>query len=510
MKANYISKKNMNSDLHLICEYEEALGNVCNVLFSFDVSGNLLSWYNPAEELFGCHREEVVGKSVRTLWTENKQSIADNMLDVAFNGAATYEFVNDSPISRTSASQIITTIPVKDQSSRVIGATCVSDYLTHSKKFLQTVLDGIEDSIKIVDREFNIILYNEKAAKGQNGSQRTLIGKKCYKEFWNNNEPCSHCVTRRCFETNKPQQTMDTYLLQEKKQYMEFFSFPIKNEEGTTVYVIEFERDITKRKELERKKEKQRGELREIVRELQLAYKEIQSMQSKLLHAEKLASVGQITSCLAHELDSPLTTISGYCELIEEDLKDENILSKLEIISNQVARCQKTIRGVLEYSRKSKDIKTFQDINIIIKKTISLMEYVLKVNRIRVVLDLDNNVPLVNVRGNQMQQVFFNLLRNAIDSMPDGGEIKISSFKKDSKTLQLTFKDTGHGMSQAEQKSIFEPFFTTKGPGKGTGLGLSICSDIVRSHGGKITVESREGEGASFITILPINCELIG
>ncbi|MDR4505997.1 MAG: ATP-binding protein [Candidatus Scalindua sp.] len=499
----------MNSDLHLIYDYEEALGNVCNVLFSFDVSGNLLSWHDSAEELFGYLREKVAGKNVQTLWPQKKHPIADNMVDVLLNGAATYEFVNETPISGKSASQTITTIPIRDQSSKVIGATCVSAYMTHSKKFLQSVLDGIEDSIKIVDRDFNIILYNEKAAKEKNGTVKTLIGKKCYKEFWSNNEPCSHCVTRRCFETNKPQQTTDTYLLKEKKKYMEFFSFPIKNESGKTVYVIEFERDITEREELEQKKEKQREELGKIVRELQLAYKEIQSMQNKLLHAEKLASVGQITSCLAHELDSPLTTISGYCELIEEDIQDENTLSRLEIISNQVTRCQKTIRGVLDYARKSKDIKTFQDINTLIKKTISLMGYVLKVNRIRVVLDLDDNLPRVHVQENQMQQVFFNLLRNAIDSMPDGGEIAISSFKKDGKNLQLTVKDTGHGVSEAEQKSIFEPFFTTKDPGKGTGLGLSICTDIVRSHGGNITVESRKGEGASFIIILPVNNEKI-
>ncbi len=499
----------MSSNLRLIYGYEEALRSVCNILFSFDVSGNVLSWYNSAEVIFGYQKEEIIGKSIRTLWPDDRQSIVINILDMVLNGAVKYEFVPETPVSSTSESQIITTIPVKDPSSKVIGATCISEYVTHSKKFLQSVLDGIEDSIKIVDRDFNIILYNESAIKGQNGTKKMLIGKKCYEEFWNNKTPCSHCVTGKCFEDNKPQQTMDTYIVEGEKRYMEFFSFPIKNELGKTVYTIEFERNITERMVLEQKREKQREELGEIVRELQLAYKEIQSMQSKLLHAERLASVGQITSCLAHELDSPLTTISGYCELIAENLRDKNELSRLGIIANQVTRCQKTIRGVLDYSRTSKDIKAFHDINTLIKNTISLMEYVLKVNRINVVLDLDNNLPLVNVQENQMQQVFFNLLRNAIDSMPDGGEIKISSFKKDCETLQLIFKDTGHGISETIQKSIFEPFFTTKEPGKGTGLGLSICSDIVRSHGGEITVESGKGEGASLITTIPLNDEKI-
>ncbi|MEE9260712.1 MAG: ATP-binding protein, partial [Candidatus Scalindua sediminis] len=217
-------------------------------------------------------------------------------------------------------------------------------------------------------------------------------------------------------------------------------------------------------------------------------------------------SIGQITSCLAHELDSPLTTISGYCELLEEDLKDEKALSRLTIITNQVLRCQKTIREILDFSRKSRGIKTLQDINTLIKNTIPLMEYVLKVNKIRINLNLDDKIPPVSVDENQMQQVFFNLLRNSIDAMPNGGEIKISSiFKQNTNTLELSFDDTGDGIPEADMNSIFEPFFTTKAPGKGTGLGLNICIDIMKNHGGDIFVKSNEGKGTSFIVFLPVN-----
>jgi signal transduction histidine kinase len=219
-----------------------------------------------------------------------------------------------------------------------------------------------------------------------------------------------------------------------------------------------------------------------------------------------LASIGQITSCLAHELDSPLTTISGHCELLEEDLKNEKALSRLTVITNQVLRCQKTIREILDFSRKSRGIKTLQDINTLIKNTISLMEHVLKVNKIRINLNLDDKIPQVSVDENQMQQVFFNLLRNSIDAMPNGGEIKISSiFKQDTNTLELSFDDTGYGIQKADMNSIFEPFFTTKEPGKGTGLGLNICIDIMKNHGGDIFVKSNEGKGTSFKVFLPVN-----
>ncbi|MBO1223504.1 MAG: PAS domain-containing protein [Candidatus Scalindua sediminis] len=381
-----------------------------------------------------------------------------------------------------------------------------SNDMIQSEKFLQSVLDGIEDSIRIVDRDFNIVFLNEMAVKRAGNSGKNMIGGKCYEESWNNSKPCPHCATWKCFESDKPQQSLTTYKLNGSERYLELLSFPIKNDVGKTIYAIEFERDITERKNLEQEREEQRKELSERVQELKLAYKELQSIHNQLLQAEKLASIGQITSCLAHELDSPLTTISGHCELLEEDLKNEKALSRLTVINNQVLRCQKTIREILDFSRKSRGIKTLQDINTLIKNTISLMEHVLKVNKIQINLNLDDKIPQVSVDENQMQQVFFNLLRNSIDAMPDGGEIKISSiFKQDTNTLELSFDDTGYGIQKADMNSIFEPFFTTKAPGKGTGLGLNICIDIMKNHGGDIFVKSNEGKGTSFIVFLPVN-----
>jgi PAS domain S-box-containing protein len=399
------------------------------------------------------------------------------------------------------------------QLKNTLKNVCKVNIDTHSssdviqgEKFLQSVLDGIKDPIKIVDRDFNIVFLNEMAVKRTGNTGKNMIGGKCYVESWNNSKPCSHCATWKCFESDKPQQSLTTYKLNGSERYLELLSFPIKNDVGKTIYAIEFERDITERKKLEQEREEQRKELSERVQELKLAYKELQSTQSKLLQAEKLASIGQITSCLAHELDSPLTTISGHCELLEEDLKDEKALSRLTIITNQVLRCQKTIREILDFSRKSRGIKTLQDINALIKNTIPLMEYVLKVNKIRINLNLDDKIPQVSVDENQMQQVFFNLLKNSIDAIPHGGEIKISSiFKQDTNTLELSFDDTGDGIPEADLNCIFDPFFTTKEPGKGTGLGLNICIDIIKNHGGGIFVKSNEGKGANFIVILPVN-----
>ncbi len=493
-------------NLSLINQFEETLKNFCNILFSLNEDGRIVSWYSSAEYLFERDREQVIGQKVNILWPEHKQSVANKILNVIHNGKAKSEFEIESPHDTSIELQVFSTIPIKDQNSKIVGAICASKGITQSKKFLQSVLDGIEDSIKIVDRDFNIVMLNKMATRKRGNSEKNLVGEKCYQEFWNNNNPCSHCATWKCFETNEPHQSMTTYELNGSKRYLELFSFPIKNDIGKTIYAIEFERDVTEKNNLELEREVQRKELGERVRELRFAYKEIQSIHSQLLQAEKLASIGQITSCLAHEIDSPLTTISGYCELLEGDLKDERALSRLKIISSQVLRCQKTIREILDFSRKSKGTKTLQDINELIKGTISLMEYVLKVNKIRVGLNLDNEIPQINVEENQIQQVFFNLLKNSVDAMPQGGEIKISSiFKKNTNSLELSFADTGHGIPKKDMNCIFGPFFTTKESGKGTGLGLNICFDIIKDHAGSIIVKSEEGKGTCFIVALPVN-----
>jgi two-component system NtrC family sensor kinase len=192
--------------------------------------------------------------------------------------------------------------------------------------------------------------------------------------------------------------------------------------------------------------------------------------------------------------------------LLEESLQDEKDLSRLTIITDQVLRCQKIIREILDFSRKSRGIKTLQDINTLIKNTVSLMEYVLKVSKIQISLNLDDKIPQVSVDENQMQQVFFNLLKNSTDAMPRGGEIKVSSvFAQNTNTLELSFDDTGCGIPKADLDCIFEAFFTTKEPGRGTGLGLNICADIIKKHGGNMFVESDEGKGTSFRVALPVN-----
>ena len=375
-----------------------------------------------------------------------------------------------------------------------------------SERFLQTALDGIQDCINIVDKDFKIIFMNEAASQRAGKKRQMLVGNKCYAELWKESSPCKSCVTGKVFETGKPQQTITWEIgLDGKKFYLEKFAFPIVDKDGKVEYAVEIFRDITERKLLEEDREQQRLELGKRVREIRHAYEELKSMQNQLLQAEKMASLGLLASGLAHELDTPLATISGYCELLAEDIHDERLLDRIKIISEQIIKCQKTIRNLLDFSRKSNCEKKLCNIHHLINNTLLLVEHRLKIHKINLHKTFDDRIPPLLVDGNQIQQVILNLVNNAVDALPQGGDIFVETrLNMEAKSIEVVFEDNGIGISSEDQNRVFAPFFTTKEPGKGTGLGLSICNNIFSAHNGKIALESRIGNGTRFVVSLPI------
>lgn len=373
------------------------------------------------------------------------------------------------------------------------------------ERFLQAALDGIQDYINIVDRDFKVIFVNKAASQIAGKERQLLLGNKCYTELWKESAPCKDCVTGRVFETGKSQQTITETDCNGKKFYLEKFAFPIIGKDGNTEYAVEIFRDITERRVLEKDREQQRLELGKRVRELRHAYEELKSMQNQLLQAEKMASIGLLASSIAHELDTPLATISGYCELLMEDIHEDRLLGRLRIISEQITKCQKTIRNLLDFSRKSNCEKKTCNIHHLMNNTLLLVEHRLKIHKIHLHKTFNTTIPPLFIDENQIQQVILNLVNNAIDALPQGGDIFIETrLHTETKSIEVVFEDNGVGISGEDQKRVFSPFFTTKEPGKGTGLGLSICNNIISAHNGKIALESRTGSGVRVVVSLPV------
>jgi two-component system NtrC family sensor kinase len=232
-------------------------------------------------------------------------------------------------------------------------------------------------------------------------------------------------------------------------------------------------------------------------------------LQQQLLTSEKLASIGLLSAGVAHEINTPLTGISSYIQMLQKKLTDTHYAQILEKVETQTDRVARIIKNLLAFARSPAEA-SFQpvDLKSSLEEILSLIDYKLKNMNIRLVLELAP-VPPVYAQGERLQQVFINIILNALDAMPGGGELRIRLTTEDGRQV-VRISDTGTGIKPEHRSRIFDPFFTTKGVGKGTGLGLSISYAIVKEHDGRIDVQSEIGRGSTFTITLPVGRDRAG
>ncbi|HBH61027.1 MAG TPA: hypothetical protein DDX85_04655 [Nitrospiraceae bacterium] len=233
---------------------------------------------------------------------------------------------------------------------------------------------------------------------------------------------------------------------------------------------------------------------------------EKKKMEEQLLHSSKLASIGRLTAGISHEIGNPLASISSLVQELRAQKLDSEEEKKftetsLKTINSHIERIVNIVRSLGDFARISSSEKTVTGISDILNRTINLISYDKRFKDIKLKLDIDE-IPPFKLNPDQMQQMFFNLILNALDAMPGGGSLTIS-MKQAGRFIEILFKDTGTGIDKTALDRIFDPFYTTKTPGKGTGLGLSICYGIIKDHNGTINVKSGKGEGTEFIIRLP-------
>jgi len=220
-----------------------------------------------------------------------------------------------------------------------------------------------------------------------------------------------------------------------------------------------------------------------------------------------LASVGELASGVAHELNNPLTGIIGFAELLLDKDVPGDIKEDLKIIHREAQRTSRVVRNLLTFARKHEPAKQTVNLNCIIQKVLEIRAYEQKVNNIQVNTRFAPDLPEILADGFELQQVFLNIIINAEYFMIEahGRGVFTITTEKVGDIIRASFADDGPGVSKENLGHLFDPFFTTKEVGKGTGLGLSICHGIVAEHGGRIYAESELGKGATFIVELPIN-----
>jgi len=248
---------------------------------------------------------------------------------------------------------------------------------------------------------------------------------------------------------------------------------------------------------------------------------QLEDAQAQLIQSEKLSAIGQLAAGVAHELNNPLGGILGYAQFTLEKLhkNDPSKTSRKEIdsyiryvtdIEVQARRCKTIVQNLLRFSRSSRAVE-FEDVDInrAIEETLTFVEHQLRINQIGLKVELAPKVPIIQGNMGQLQQVFTNLIINAMHASQANSTITIGTrfspaLGEFGGTVEVTVADEGSGIAPQDLKKIFEPFFTTKEVGKGTGLGLSVSYGIVKEHGGEISVKSKLGKGSVFTIVLPL------
>ncbi len=263
--------------------------------------------------------------------------------------------------------------------------------------------------------------------------------------------------------------------------------------------------------ELTRRIETATSELAKRNEELRLLNEALFESQRQLSHSEKLAAVGQVTATMAHQIGTPLNSISGYIQLI---LQDGNLQSKdqgrLKIIESQLDRLADSVKNLLSFTQQPRPQLKSLEVNEVLEELIHLSEPWFLARNVKLAKHFSPNLPPILGDPTHLQTLFLNLITNALDAMPKGGVLTIKTRQrlppppsKEERWLDIAVTDTGIGITEESKKRIFEPFFTTKKMGEGTGLGLAICEKIIKEHSGRIEIESEVGKGSTFLISLP-------
>jgi two-component system NtrC family sensor kinase len=231
---------------------------------------------------------------------------------------------------------------------------------------------------------------------------------------------------------------------------------------------------------------------------------ELKTAQEQLVHSTKMAAIGELSANVAHEINNPLTSVLGYTTHLLKTLDIPEAPRKvLGIMEQETLRARKIIRNLLDFARQRPAWLQPEDIMLPLRETVSLIQGLADASSVRIHEEYPSEPYLVNIDHNEIKQVFINVVNNALQAMPQGGELRIRLEQAGENDIVAAVADTGVGIAPDHLSRIFEPFFSTKDNGGGTGLGLSISYRIIQNHGGRIETESTVGHGTIFRIYLP-------
>ncbi len=376
--------------------------------------------------------------------------------------------------------------------------------LNAEKTFSNLLIQQSTTAIVVINTDFTIVYANDAYLKTVKMAKNMVIGAHCYEISHGINTPCSSafpgvkCPMLETLRTGKDVHVIHDHPRPDgQRMYCALTTYPIKNDAGEVTQVIEFWQDVTA----------------DFSDRLNKKTKEFESNIQKMIQEDRMISLGKLAASVAHEINNPIQGLLTFCGYMldvlsagppaEESLKE--FKRHLQLMSTELERLGSIVSGLLSFARESGVEHTHVDVNEVLNAALSLTRHKMKLADIRLTTELYPTPITLEGDVNQLQQCFLNLIFNAIDSMPEGGELTVTSrMDGTAKKAWVRIRDTGYGIPEEVKNNLFDPFFTTKDVGKGTGLGLSIVYGVVKNHRGTIKVDSREGEGTAFTLTFPV------
>ncbi len=343
-----------------------------------------------------------------------------------------------------------------------------------AKREWEQSVDAIEEAISLVDADGRILRVNQTLANWLNTPAPQLLGQACCRVLDNCTQPPAHCPHAQLMAARDK-----IYRSEIQSEHLgktlHFTSYPLFDAEHQFVGAVNVLKDISVERDL----------------------------QAQLIQSEKMAATGRLAASIAHEINNPLQGIQGCLELAHNFRGDGDKQERyLSLAKGEVDHLVATVQRMLDFYRPAKGTRTFQELEGLLQDVLALSANRVQSAKVRVEFEPGSNLPTVQVVGNQIKQVFLNLILNAVESMPEGGTLRIQARRQED-GVAIQFHDTGTGIAPEHIDKIFEPFFTTKP--SGTGLGLGVSHNIVAHHGGRLTVASALGRGSTFTVWLPEN-----
>jgi len=381
--------------------------------------------------------------------------------------------------------------------------TSAEEQLVFEKNFSDFLIQQSTAAIVILNTDFEIVETNDPYLKAVNKSKEDVIGRYCYETSHGYGVPCSSSrPDMKCPLVETLRTGRSAHVIHEHPEpgghfkFCNLVTYPLKNQNGEIYRIIEVWRDISE----------------------QLSYrwdkrvKELKSDLQKLVQEDRMISLGKLAASCSHEINNPIQGLLTFSDLMQEMLAEGRPSSKdleqfkkhLSFMSKELERCGNIISGLLSFARESpKEYKEI-DLNEVLEAVLALTKHKMQLRNVDLTTRLYPGLLMIQGDERELQQCFLNLIFNSIEAMPNGGQLSIiSDLKRDKNNVRIEVHDTGYGISKENLEHIFDPFFTTKGQGKGTGLGLSIVYGVTKNHKGNIKINSKVGEGSSFVLEFP-------